>query len=134
MTGERKHLYVSYSRQDAQLVGQFLQHLTFALRQHNTPIDIWFDQEALKPGTDWKKSIEEAIRTSVGVLVFLSPASARSELVAREVEAAIEQGRLIVPIVFGDVSSVFGEGPSVLRELNFIQTDPTSVQMAQAAV
>jgi hypothetical protein len=58
MTGERKHLYVSYSSQDAQLVGQVLQQLTVALSQHNTPVDIWFDQQALMPGTDWEKSID----------------------------------------------------------------------------
>jgi predicted nucleotide-binding protein len=135
MTDERKHLYVSYSRGDAHLVRQFLQQLTFALKQHNTPVDIWFDQQALMPGTDWEKSIEQAIRTSVGVLFFVSPASARSERVAREVEAAIDQQRLILPIALGDVSSL-GDVPSVLRELKFIQIQipPTHVQMAEAAV
>jgi hypothetical protein len=135
MTSEPKHLFVSYAQQDAEIVSQFVAQLRYELRQRQTPVDVWLDREELTPGANWEKSIEEAIRTSVGVLFFVSPASARSERAAREVGAALGQGRLILPIVLGDVSSI-GDVPFVLRELNFvqIQTAPTSVHMAQAAV
>jgi predicted nucleotide-binding protein len=133
MTSKRKHLFVSYAQQDAEIVSQFVAQLRHQLRQRQ-PVDVWMDRQELTPGANWEKSIEEAIRTSVGVLVFLSAASVRSELVSREVEAAADQGRLIVPIVLGDVSSVLGDVSSVPRELNYIQTAPTSVQMPQAAV
>jgi predicted nucleotide-binding protein len=133
MTGEGKHLYVSYSRKDAQLVGQFVQQLTFTLRQHDTPVDIWLDQQSLMPGTVWQKSIDEAIRTSVGLLVFLSPASMRSKFVLAELQAALaDQERFISPIVLGDVPRE--SLPAVLgdRILLKLPSAPTSRQIVEA--
>jgi predicted nucleotide-binding protein len=128
MTGERKHLYVSYASQDAETVRQFVQHLDSALRQRNTPIAIWMDRQALTPGIDWQKEIEEAIQSSIGVLIFLSPASIRSTFVQAEVQAASDQERLVIPIVIGEVADA-----DTYSHLQFIKLAPTSEQMAEAA-
>jgi predicted nucleotide-binding protein len=143
MTSERKHLFVSYAQEDAEIVSQFVAQLRYLLRQRQTPVDIWMDRQALTPGADWQKSIEEAIRTSVGVLIFLSPASARSEWVARQIEAAAaEQEPLIIPVLLGErfPRELLPSGlPSELlpsglpSELNFIRIAPTDLEMAQAA-
>jgi len=132
MTELKQHLYVSYTQQDAQTVTRFVKELAYALREYGSPIGIWMDRQALTPGADWQKSIEEAIRSSFGVLVFLSPTSTRSEWVQREVEAAVaDKDRLIIPIVLGDLAH--GDVTSV-KDLNFVRLkSPTSEQMAQAA-
>jgi TIR domain-containing protein len=131
MTGERKHLYVSYARQDAETVRQFVQHLDFALRQCNTPVGIWMDREALTPGDAWQKTIEEAIRSSVGVLVFFSPASMLSEFVLTEVKAAVaDHERLVIPIALGEIPDAHNYPH--LQDIK-LQVAPTSEQMAEAA-
>lgn len=51
-----QHVFISYVREDKQLVGRLCQ----ALKSHD--IEIWWDLQNLDPGVRWKSEIQKAIR------------------------------------------------------------------------
>ena len=73
-----KHFFIPYSRLDA----EFGENLIYRLRAQG--FDTWVDTEQIQPGYDWRKSIDEAIRTSAAVIVVMTPAAKASEYVTYE--------------------------------------------------
>src|SRR5215471_6408384 len=77
-----RYLFLSYSR--AQLY--FAESVALALQ--NTDISTWFDLQRLDPGTDWQRSIQQALTTCTGLVLIASRESLRSPYVQLEWEAA----------------------------------------------
>lgn len=88
------HLFISYSRQDADMMKQIR---SYFVNIHD--FRIWTDED-LEPGTDsWQSAIEKVIETSYCILVLMSPDAKKSEWVQRELNYAKSQERVLYPVL-----------------------------------
>ena len=88
------YVFVAYARQDAAVVQQVVTGLERA------GVKTWLDVDELRPGQQWDAAIGEALRSAIGILVFVSPASMQSAFVRRELQAAAQgTGFLIIPVI-----------------------------------
>ena len=88
--------FVSYSRDDSEFALRLTQDLKAA------GAHVWLDQLDIQPGHPWDNAIEEALNTAPQMLLILSPASAKSENVRNEISYALEQGKIIIPVLYQD--------------------------------
>ncbi|MCP5312201.1 MAG: toll/interleukin-1 receptor domain-containing protein [Chromatiaceae bacterium] len=88
----KDYVFVSYARSDSEVVGR----VAGALEARG--VDLWRDTEDISAATFWSEQIVDAIQHSSGVLLFLSPASAYSENVSKELSIALEEHKTILPV------------------------------------
>ncbi len=93
-SGERPNVFISYSRRDLDFVTQLHQELT------NRSVSAWFDKENIEVGDQWAAAIVEGIRDCKVFLLVLSPDSAASKNVRKEVDLAQRYDKPIVPLVW----------------------------------
>jgi formylglycine-generating enzyme len=62
-------------------------------------VPVWLDQWDIRAGADWNKSIDEAIGACATFLVVLSPAAVDSKEVQGEWLTALDEHKLIVPVL-----------------------------------
>ncbi len=87
-------LFISYSRQDRDFVDGLIRDL------EETGLDVWVDREDIRGGSQWRAAITQAIRDCDAFMVVLSPNSAGSKNVGRELELAADNHRPIMPILY----------------------------------
>ena len=87
-----KHLFVSYSRQDA----AYVERLVGWMRAHEIPT--WVDHE-LDYGDRWASVIQTRLDEAAAVIVVVSPDSVRSEWVDREISYAQEARKPVLPLL-----------------------------------
>ena len=86
------HIFLSYSRRD----GTYVDSLAVYLERSG--FRIWVDRKGITGGEQWRREIVTAIQKSSMVVLFLSPNSARSENVRKELDLA-EQARVrVLPV------------------------------------
>ena len=95
---------VSYALEDATLSQQILTELEARLPRtahDTTPIVVWRDRSrrGLRPGDDWRKELDDALRESAVVLVLVTKNERQSEYVTYEWAFALGAGVKVVPIV-----------------------------------
>jgi formylglycine-generating enzyme required for sulfatase activity len=90
--GELKYFF-SYARKDSEFVLKLAQDL------RAVGVNLWLDQLDILGGREWDREVEEALKTSRGMIAILSPESVTSNNVMNEVSYALEEGRLVVPIL-----------------------------------
>jgi hypothetical protein len=100
------HVFISYSRADRVYVDKVAAHLRSA------DVTVWYDYE-LSAGDRFDAEIEQQILTCAAFVVVLSPASARSEWVRREIRFAQDQGKPVLPLLLEPCT-----GPIRLQELH----------------
>jgi predicted nucleotide-binding protein len=93
---DKPYVFVSYARTDREPVRQVVDEL------HKIGIDTWTDLENLSPGEDWEKSIYDAIRKTLAMVVFISPQLGKREWILHEVELALRQKVKILPVLLRD--------------------------------
>lgn len=93
-SGERPDIFISYSRRDLEFVTQLHRELM------GRGISAWFDKEDIKPADQWRTSIVEGIRDCKVFTLVLSPDSAASENVRKEVDLAERYKKRIVPLMW----------------------------------
>ncbi|MCA9908548.1 MAG: toll/interleukin-1 receptor domain-containing protein, partial [Anaerolineae bacterium] len=86
------HIFISYSRRDT----DYARKLAESLRDHG--FDIWFD-EHIEYGANWEMAIFRAIDACAVLVVLMSPDSAASEWVQREVAYAERRKKPIYPLL-----------------------------------
>jgi hypothetical protein len=86
------HVFVSYSRKDA----EFVEMLRQRLRDAN--FEVWTDS-GVRPGNDWRTEIDDAIRDAFVVLVVVTPAARVSEYVTYEWAFALGAGIKVIPMI-----------------------------------
>lgn len=87
------YFFIAYARQDIEVVQ------TVVSRLKDVGIATWMDLERLKPGESWDESIRDALEGAVGMLVFVSTASMKSQSVNLAVQRAAQgTDYLIIPI------------------------------------
>jgi hypothetical protein len=89
-------LFISHAARDTDWAGELRKHL------RSLGFEAWFDREELLPGDNFHTEIGRALENSDALLVLVSPASAASESVRREVQFALGSERFenrVIPII-----------------------------------
>lgn len=86
------HIFISYSRQDSKVVGEFVE----ALRKAD--FIVWQDVSGISAGDVWEQTLYDAIDNAAVVVVFWSQSASLSEWVGKEIAHAIKQNKPIIPI------------------------------------
>jgi len=85
-------IFLSYSRGDAQQANEWVADLEqFGYR-------VWIDQTGIRGGQQWMATIVDSIREAQAVVLLLSPNSARSDNVRREINLALQINKRIIPV------------------------------------
>jgi len=88
--------FISYSREDSEFALRLARDLKAA------GINVWLDQLDIEAGHEWDNAIEGALTQAPRMILILSPASAASRNVRNEVAVALDEGKMIVPILYRD--------------------------------
>lgn len=86
--------FFSYSRLDAEFA------LRLAKDLRNGGAAVWIDQLDISPGDHWDIAVQKAVGNSSSLLVVLSPNAVESENVMDEVSYAIEEKKLVIPVLY----------------------------------
>lgn len=86
-------IFFSYSRDNSEFVLQLAQDLRKA------GATIWLDQLDITPGSRWDSAIETALNNAGRLLVVLSCQSVVSHNVLDEVSYALEENKIVVPVL-----------------------------------
>lgn len=92
-----KQIFVSYSRADRDHVAALyadLERLGFLL---------WRDLHEIAGGEDWWQNITDAIDASETMVLCISPASLKSEIVTKEWLYARQVGTRVIPVIVDDI-------------------------------
>lgn len=105
--------FFAYAREDS----EFVLRLANDLRQAG--VSLWLDQLDVNPGQRWDHAVEEALSRCDGMLAVLSPDSVASQNVMDEVSYALEEGKLMVPLLLRPTSMPFR-----LRRVQYVDFTP----------
>jgi TIR domain len=86
-------VFTSYSRRDTQTVD------TIVAKMAQAGISVWIDREAIKAGNTWRVQIVQAIDTCNAFVLMLSPNSAASDNVRKEIDLSQDSGRTIFAVM-----------------------------------
>jgi hypothetical protein len=118
-------IYISYSHVDKVLVYK----LTDELKKLGH--ELLMDTEVMKVGQDFRKTLLSALKSSDGVLVFLTENSLNSKYVISELGAArafVEETsnkKFLIPVVYGDT-----EIPNIIQDLYCVKMDENNFDSA----
>jgi TIR domain len=93
--------FFSYSRHDS----EFVLKLAKDLREGGA--QVWLDQLDIEPGQRWDSAVEQALSNCPTTLLVLSPSSVASTNVMDEVSYALEERKLIIPVLYQDCKIPF---------------------------
>jgi hypothetical protein len=109
---EKLRIFIIYSREDL----DFADQLAAALATYGFPTLL--DRHELIEGEDWKRRLGHWIADSDTIVFVLSPASARSDICAFEVDEAARLGKRVIPVVHRPLQGA--QPPPFLSALNYI--------------
>ena len=89
--GKEPYIFISYAHLDYEKV--FAEIKTFNEQGYN----VWYD-EGISPGNEWTDEIANALEKCSMFVVFITPNSAVSKNVLKEINFAIEDGKALVAI------------------------------------
>lgn len=107
------HVFISYSRQDSDVVFDIIKRLK------NAGVKIWIDQQNIEPGVNWDSEIERGIRDSSVILAFLSESSINSQNNRDEWARGMDNGKPIIPVVIS--ANLSGTTPFQLSNLKKLE-------------
>ncbi|MGE5378924.1 MAG: TIR domain-containing protein [Bacteroidota bacterium] len=88
-----EQVFTSYSRRDQEMVDAIVARLSQA------GIDVWIDRSDIKAGDRWRVQIVKAIKTSPAFVLMLSPSSAESNNVRKEIDLSQGYERPMFPVM-----------------------------------
>jgi hypothetical protein len=94
---EGQNLFISYSRRDETFIKQLYQELT------GRGLSAWYDRFNIGVGTQWAGEIVKGIRDCQVFVLVLSPDSAASPNVRKEVDLAQRYQKQIIPLMWRPV-------------------------------
>ena len=101
MPVDETRYFISYTREDADFVLKLAKELRAA------GANLWLDQLYIMGGQRWDRAVEEALATCHSMIVVLSPESVASHNVMDEVSYALEENKLVVPVLYKACSIPF---------------------------
>ena len=110
--------FVSYRRvtADTEFVDQLQRDLADRGKR------VWVDRAEIEPASDWSQRVRRGIDASKAFVYVLTPESAVSPECLRELEAAVELHKLVVPVVLRDVDPKIL--PEALTKPNWVYFSP----------
>jgi TIR domain len=119
------HLFISYARKDRGFVEDLVRDL------EKRGISSWIDRHDIPGGATWRSEISNAITDCSAFLIILSPESAASDNVKRELALAESHHRRIIPIRYKP-SSIPPEMELALSNLQWVDFDEPTYEDAFA--
>ncbi len=118
---ERAAVFVSYSRRDAEFVVESVKPQLASL-----DLDVWIDLDDIPPSSKWRDEIQDGIERCEALIIIVSPDSAMSPEVGKELVRADELGKRIVPVLHREVEP--NETHPAIRDRNWVhwRTDDES--------
>jgi hypothetical protein len=86
--------FFSYSRDDSPFALRLAKDLKAA------GAVVWLDRLDIRPGQHWDGAVEKALADCPNMLLILSPSSVASPNVMDEVSFALDEGKLIIPVLY----------------------------------
>lgn len=93
MAADTRSAFFSYARADSEFA------LKLAKDLKASGAAVWLDQLDIHPGQRWDKAVEEALANCSRMLIILSPSSVDSTNVMDEVSYALEEQRVVIPVL-----------------------------------
>jgi formylglycine-generating enzyme required for sulfatase activity len=93
MSVEQLRYFFSYTRSDSEFV------LRLAEELRAVGVNLWLDQLDILGGQHWDRTIEKALKRCQGMVAVLSPEAVVSTNVMDEVSYALDEGKLVVPVL-----------------------------------
>ena len=90
---EELKYFFSYTRKDSEFV------LKLAKELRAVGANLWLDQLDILGGQHWDSTVEKALKSCKGMIAVLSPESVASDNVMDEVSYALNEGKLVVPVL-----------------------------------
>ncbi len=90
---EELKYFFSYTRTDSEFVLQLAKDL------RAVGANLWLDQLDILGGQHWDSTVEQALKSCKGMIAVLSPEAVASENVMDEVSYALDEGKLVVPVL-----------------------------------
>jgi tetratricopeptide (TPR) repeat protein len=88
------HVFICYSRKDKDFVIKLAKNLK------SQGVHVWLDQWDIPHGANWNRTIEKALIDCASLLIVLSLASVESDAVQSEWLTALDDKKVIVPILY----------------------------------
>jgi hypothetical protein len=100
-SGTRNGVFISYSHRDRKWLEPLRDHLRSLERDH--AIEVWDDSQ-IRPGTNWRGAIEDAIKNAKVAILLVSARFLASDFIALNelpplLRAAQEDGARILPVI-----------------------------------
>ena len=92
------NVFLSYAPADLSRA----ERLASDLRRHS--VKVWLDDDHLRAWEDRDPAVRTAIRATDAFLLLVSPESARSEIIGRELDFAIQHKKPLLPLQFEDAT------------------------------
>lgn len=108
-TAPSKTLYISYSNKDKELVHKLVEDIK------DKGLEVWYDENLVEPGNEYQSKLTEGLQNADAVLVLITPNSISSSYVMNEMGLARGKEKLILPVIYGDVSI-----PEFIRDIKVI--------------
>jgi|RhiMetdeSRZDD1v2_1073273.scaffolds.fasta_scaffold21957_3 formylglycine-generating enzyme required for sulfatase activity len=90
---EELQYFFSYTRKDSAFV------LRLAKELREVRVNLWLDQLDILGGQHWDRAVEGALQTCQGMIAVLSPDALASNNVMDEVSYALEERKIVIPIL-----------------------------------
>jgi hypothetical protein len=87
------HVFICYAREDEAFVLQLGENLKVR------GVPVWLDQWDIPPGSDWDRSIDDAIYDCAKFIIVLSSQSVESSEVRGELRTALDEKKRIIPVI-----------------------------------
>ena len=113
--GRENFIFVSYAHKDASVVVPILEGLA------KSGLRIWYDK-GIEAGAEWPAYIEEHLRSSDRVLVFISSASVNSVNCRNEINFAAAKNKEMLVAYLEDVELVHGLGLQLSSKQSIFRT------------
>lgn len=77
----KKKLFISYSKDDREVVDRLKRHLEIANTGHESRLDFFLDTQNLEAGTEWGPTIQQNLKSADGYLFLVSMPSLSSPFI-----------------------------------------------------
>jgi predicted nucleotide-binding protein len=94
MAAKKKHVFISYSRKDIEIMKAII-----ACLDEFTEIPVWVDVQDIQPTAKWMQDVGKAIEKSKLVILLMSPDAKKSDWVNNEVAYAGNYNKPIIPLL-----------------------------------
>lgn len=101
MPEQTPRAFFSYSRHDSEFA------LKLAKDLRGAGAAVWLDQLDINPGEHWDSAVEKALENFPTMLLILSPSSVESTNVMDEVSFALEENKVVIPVLYRDCTIPF---------------------------